>query len=555
MPYASSIVRPLVGEFARPIPGSETSVQVFLLAGQSNMVGRAPFDGGEVYPDGVYQYNRAGVLEPATIPLDHHDAAAGDMGLAVQFAIDFRAANPNTDLVLVPAAQGGTGFSDGQWNVGAPLYADLVSRANSLFLENPSFQLAGILWHQGERDPGYSGYADALVATVAGLRNDIAAASPATPFILGELLPDFTEASAANAAINAAIKDVPNRLTYTAVVSAELPDRLTGLADGVHFDAASLRVLGPRYLAALPQARANRPTVPDIIDDLAVQAANESAILSWTAPGDGGSSITDYRIERSLDGVDWVVVEDGLSVLTEYTDTGLTNGVEYLFRISAVNDFGVAPASAPMSVMPDLGAASVLSTAFAATTDDGLSHSFAGVDLGQGGTVFVAAVCRGDTSQDALTGMTIGGQSATLLTLNKAFGNYLRFGYVTNAPAGPADVQVTHLSSQSRLGIHVWVLKNVDPAGLVTADAQGSDNAIDCFAEGLVLGVAASVNPASNNVDWTGIDERQEWTDYGDRFGSSSADLAVVTAESGRPVTIATDGNFKMTSLVSLPKP
>ncbi|MDV7141143.1 sialate O-acetylesterase [Tropicimonas sp. TH_r6] len=554
MTTASSIVRPLVSGMVRPITGSQTTTQVIILAGQSNMVGRASFDGGASYPDGVAQYDRNGQIVAASAPLDHHDAIAGDMGLDLQFAIDFKAAYPNVDLVFLPAAQGGTGFSDGQWGVGEPLYADLVTRANALFADNPSFQLGAILWHQGERDSGLASYRDELEATIVGLREEIAVASSATPFILGELLPDFSDASAENAAVNTTIQDVPNRMMYTATVDTTEPTRLASIGDGLHFDAASLRLIGSRYFDALPVARANKPTVPGIVTDLSAMAENQQVALAWSAPMTGLSPITDYHIERSLDGANWNTLSDAVSAVPNHTDSGLTNGTTYFYRVSAINAVGTGIASATASAMPDAGAATILSTNFACTTDDGTSHSFSDIDMGDGGTVFIAAACRGDTSADALSEMTIGGQTATLLELNKAYSNYIRFGYVTNAPAGAQDVVVTHGSVQSRLGIHVWVLGNVAPASAVAASGLGTDNAIDVFADGLVLGVATSINPASQNVDWIGLDERTEWTNYGDSFGSASADRSFAEDIEAQAVSISTDGNYRMTSLVSLTK-
>ena len=45
--------------------------------------------------------------------------------------------------------------------------------------------------------------------------------------------------------------------------------------------------------------------------------------LSWTAPADdGGSAISDYRIERSTDGTTWTPVDDGVSSATTATWTG-----------------------------------------------------------------------------------------------------------------------------------------------------------------------------------------------------------------------------------------
>jgi hypothetical protein len=94
--------------------------------------------------------------------------------------------------------------------------------------------------------------------------------------------------------------------------------------------------------AATPTATA---TAPAQVTGLTATAANGSATLTWTAPSDGGTPITDYLIEQN-DGVGgWVTVTDGVSIGASYTVTGLTNGTGYQFRISAVNATGTGAAS------------------------------------------------------------------------------------------------------------------------------------------------------------------------------------------------------------------
>jgi len=50
--------------------------------------------------------------------------------------------------------------------------------------------------------------------------------------------------------------------------------------------------------------------VPDAITDLVVVAGFSQAVLTWTAPGDGGSPITDYKVEFSTDNITFVTFDD-----------------------------------------------------------------------------------------------------------------------------------------------------------------------------------------------------------------------------------------------------
>ncbi|UAJ79839.1 fibronectin type III domain-containing protein [Leifsonia sp. ZF2019] len=78
-----------------------------------------------------------------------------------------------------------------------------------------------------------------------------------------------------------------------------------------------------------------------------------SAVLTWTAPDwTGGTALTGYRIEWSLDGgLTWTSADTG-STDTAYTVTGLANGVDTRFRVSAITGAGAGAASSPSSATP-----------------------------------------------------------------------------------------------------------------------------------------------------------------------------------------------------------
>jgi subtilisin family serine protease len=89
-------------------------------------------------------------------------------------------------------------------------------------------------------------------------------------------------------------------------------------------------------------------TAPSAITDLAATPGNNLITLVWSAPNNGGSAITGYKIERESPvgaGFSIIVTNTG-STLTTYSDTGLTDNTQYNYRVSAINAIGTGTASA-----------------------------------------------------------------------------------------------------------------------------------------------------------------------------------------------------------------
>jgi hypothetical protein len=76
---------------------------------------------------------------------------------------------------------------------------------------------------------------------------------------------------------------------------------------------------------------------PQAPTGLVATAGNAQAVLGWTAPG--GNAVTGYKIYRGTSpGGETLLITLG-DVLT-YTDHGLTKGVTYYYKVSAVNSVG-----------------------------------------------------------------------------------------------------------------------------------------------------------------------------------------------------------------------
>ncbi len=79
---------------------------------------------------------------------------------------------------------------------------------------------------------------------------------------------------------------------------------------------------------------------------------NASAVVTWTMSGDGGTPVTGYVV-KAYSGTGTTVLQtlNVAAPATSVTVTGLTNGSEYTFDVTAVNGFGTGPASARTAVV------------------------------------------------------------------------------------------------------------------------------------------------------------------------------------------------------------
>lgn len=320
----------------------EASLDAVILAGQSNMVGWVP-ETGQIdskidYTDSrILQHSAFGsyanTLVLASDPLDHSDGRTGALGLGMSFSRKYIQNAPASTLILLPHGHGGTGFSDNQWKVGDVRTNALVANANALKSKFPDLNFKAILWHQGEKDVqggvSQEQYTIWLTALVEHLRSAINGATD-TPFIAGEISRQWIATQgAAGTAIQQALQDIPNYINKSAVASSD------GLSvhDGIHFNAASNRILGVRYYEGFLAAQNHSISIADlsIPVDLSATPASNSASLNWVQNGTVPSSwIIEYKLAS---------VGTWTSVTTNtrpYSLTGLEPLTSYNYRVKAV---------------------------------------------------------------------------------------------------------------------------------------------------------------------------------------------------------------------------
>ncbi|MBV9923318.1 MAG: DUF1929 domain-containing protein [Pseudonocardia sp.] len=94
-------------------------------------------------------------------------------------------------------------------------------------------------------------------------------------------------------------------------------------------------------------------SAPATPTNVSATAGNASATVSWTAPDDGNSPITSYTVTPWVNGTAQtpVTVSGGPPVPTTTTVTGLTNGTQYTFTVTATNTIGTSQQSAPSNAV------------------------------------------------------------------------------------------------------------------------------------------------------------------------------------------------------------
>ena len=219
-------------------------LDLFLLAGQSNMAGRGKVEGQDKVPDpNVWVLNEKGEWEPAIDPLHFDKVGVDGVGPGRSFGIALAKAEPGHMIGLIPCAVGGV--SIGEWKPGGKLYNAAVRRVK---IAEQHGTLKGILWHQGEADTRperIAAYPQKLDALIAAFDKDLDVSN--VPVVVGELGVFDPVKNEKRIPFNAMIDKYPDTRPNVALAKS---DGFKSIGDNTHFDAASQREFGQRYAEA-----------------------------------------------------------------------------------------------------------------------------------------------------------------------------------------------------------------------------------------------------------------------------------------------------------------
>ena len=162
--------------------------------------------------------------------------------------------------------------------------------------------------------------------------------------------------------------------------------------------------------------------IPSQVTGLAATTTTNTSIdLAWTAPGSNGYAVTGYVIERSTDsGSTWnTLVADTQSTSVAYSDTGLTNGLIYTYKVSGINSLGTGSASSTVSAyagnVPDAPVLtltalpnSIVQSDWTVPADNGFAITSYQIDKSADGGITWTSLLSGNVNTTQDTGLTNG---------------------------------------------------------------------------------------------------------------------------------------------------
>jgi fibronectin type 3 domain-containing protein len=111
-----------------------------------------------------------------------------------------------------------------------------------------------------------------------------------------------------------------------------------------------VNAVGEGSLSNEASATPPSPTVPGA-PSLSASAGSGVVHLTWSAPSNGGSTITNYNVYRGTSSGSETLLTT-LGNVTSFDDTAVTNGTTYYYKVSAVNAVGEGSLSNEASATP-----------------------------------------------------------------------------------------------------------------------------------------------------------------------------------------------------------
>ena len=317
-------------------------------------------------------------------------AKAGDTQIALTWTTVVGAAGYN---VYRGATSGGQGSSPIASNLATPAFTDKGLTNGKTYFYKVAAIVGGVVGaksNEASATPGATTTpppAPASLAAVAGNAQIVltwAASTGATSY-------NVYRGTTANGQSATPVKTGVTGTTWTN----------TGLTNGTKYfyKVSAVNANGSGAMSPEANATPSAPAVPPAPATLTATAGNAQVILNWAA----STGATSYNVYRgtSANGESTTPVMTGVTGVT-WTNTGLTNGKNYFFKVAAVNANGTGAMSPEANATPVAPTPPPAPTNLVATA-------------GNQQIVLTWTASSGATSYNIYRGTTAGGQSATPL--------------------------------------------------------------------------------------------------------------------------------------------
>ena len=330
----------------------------------------------------------------------------------------------------------------------------------------------------------------------------------------------------------------PGSFTGTGTSS---PITVTGLTNGTVY---TFTVIATNAVGNSPASSASNSVTPSTVPGAptigAATAGNVQATVAFTAPPNGGSTITGYTVTSSPGSFTATGTGSPLTV------TGLTNGIAYTFTVIATNANGNSPASSasnsvtPLTVpgAPTIGTATKgnaqASVTFTAPASNGGSVITGYTVTSNPGTI----TGTGSTSPIIVTGLTNGtAYTFTVIATNAA----------GNSPASSASNSVTPSTVPGSPTIGTAIEGDAQASVTFTAPVSNGGSAITGYTVTSIPGSFTGTGTASP-ITVTGLTNGTAYTFTVIATNANGNSLASSASNSVRPHTPSTiydvEGNF-----------
>ena len=198
----------------------------------------------------------------------------------------------------------------------------------------------------------------------------------------------------------------------TGITTTSYTDATVGNGTTYYYKVAAVNSGGTSPLSTEVSATPE-PAAPTAPTGLTATAANASVKLSWTA----STGATSYNVYRgtTAGGEATAALATGITI-TSYTDTSVSNGTAYYYKLAAVNSGGTSPLSTEVSATPEPSAPTAPTGLTATAGNASVKLSWTASTGATSYNVYRGTTTNGEATAALATGITIASYTDTTVS-------------------------------------------------------------------------------------------------------------------------------------------